>query len=332
MYIFVDNAIFVSAGLSTSPPTLVKEAVQIVCEDPGFLLPSPVAADSLSCAKSLAQWIEENFTCEIYMSFCRTTVKSITQCLPTKLSKKGRAKLWEQLFQLQISEEFLKKWEDFFRSIGVKKDTLFYQRVSDVIAELLIQQKYDSSMPRDKDLEPDTDDLTYEECNIIRYASGFILRSLKKKLSTSAHPLKDEILEHLTELVVDPNEDIAGDASTDWINMIDRGGLVHVNEMMYLMMKHMETTMRQGLKCETADTLKEDCIKAITTSDDVLFYWDLITGMWNDEEREALLNMIVELWVTIRGFAYASGWMEQYKQAAKKSIQKSKGIRKKLIE
>jgi len=119
-------------------------------------------------------------------------------------------------------------------------------------------------------------------------------------------------------LVVDPNEDIAGDASTDWINMIDRGGLVHVNEMMYLMMKHMETTMRQGLKCETADTLKEDCIKAITTSDDVLFYWDLIAGMWNDEEREALLNMIVELWVTIRGFAYASGWMEQYKQAAKK--------------
>jgi len=147
MYIFVDNAIFVSAGLSTSLPTLVKEAVQIICQDPGFLLPSPVAADSLSCAKSLAQWIEENFTSEIYTSFCRTTVKSITQCLPTKLSKKGRAKLWEQLFQLQISK-FLKKWEDFFRSIDVKKDTLFYQRVSDVIAELLFQQKYNSSVPR----------------------------------------------------------------------------------------------------------------------------------------------------------------------------------------
>jgi len=71
--------------------------------------------------------------------------------------------------------------------------TLFYQRVSDVITELLIQQKYGGSMPRDKDLAPDTGDLTYEECNIIRYASGFIPRLLKKKLSSSSHPLKDGI-------------------------------------------------------------------------------------------------------------------------------------------
>jgi len=73
-------------------------------------------------------------------------------------------------------------------------------------------------LPRDKDLAPDTGDLTYEECNIIRYASGFIPRSLKKELSSSGHPFKDEILEHLSQLVVDPNDNVAGDASTDWIN------------------------------------------------------------------------------------------------------------------
>jgi len=81
--------------------------------------------------------------------------------------------------------------------------------------------------------------------------------------------------------------------------MIDRGGPIHVNEMMYLMMKQMEITMRQSLKCENADTLKDDCIKAISTNDNVLFYWDLISGTWHDEEQEALLNMIVELRVTI---------------------------------
>jgi len=93
------------------------------------------------------------------------------------------------------------------------------------------------------------------------------------------------------ELVVDPNDDVAGDASTDWINMIDHGDLIHVNEMMYLMMKQIEI-MSQSLKCENADTLKDVCIKAITTNDDVLFYWDLISGMW---PQEALLNMIIEL-------------------------------------
>ena len=43
-----------------------------------------------------------------------------------------------------------------------------------------------------------------------------------------------------------------------------------------------------------------------------------------------LFEMIVDLWITIRGFAFASSWVEKYKMASKKSTQKTKGIRKKL--
>ena len=32
----------------------------------------------------------------------------------------------------------------------------------------------------------------------------------------------------------------------------------------------------------------------------------------------SLLRMIVELYVTIRGFSYANGWIEQYKQTHKR--------------
>jgi len=52
--------------------------------------------------------------------------------------KEKTSKAKEKLFQLHISEEFLKQWEEFLRSIGMKEDTLYYQRVSDEIAELLI--------------------------------------------------------------------------------------------------------------------------------------------------------------------------------------------------
>ena len=41
--------------------------------------------------------------------------------------------------------------------------------------------------------------------------------------------------------------------------------------------------------------------------------------------------MITEQWITIRGFSYASAWMESHKQMMKKGTQKSKGVRKKLI-
>ena len=52
---------------------------------------------------------------------------------------------------------------------------------------------------------------------------------------------------------------------------------------------------------------------------------------WDNEEADALLPIIAEQWVTVRGFSFASAWMENFKQTNKKSIQKSKGIRKQLV-
>ena len=49
-----------------------------VCEDEGFLLPSPVADESLSSAKALQPWIEENISLEFYALFCSSMVKSIS--------------------------------------------------------------------------------------------------------------------------------------------------------------------------------------------------------------------------------------------------------------
>ena len=63
-----------------------------------------------------------------------------------------------------------------------------------------------------------------------------------------------------------------------------------------------------------------------------MFYWEPILGMWEDEECDALLQMITEQWVAIHGFSYASAWMESHKQMVKKGVQKSKGIWKKLFD
>jgi len=41
---------------------------------------------------------------------------------------------------------------------------------------------------------------------------------------------------------------------------------------------------------------------------------------------EALLELLVDLFLTIRGFSYASAWVEKYKTASAKTLQKSRGI------
>ena len=68
---------------------MIKEAIEVVCQDSGFSLPSPQASASLNCAKTVEKWIDENYISESYTSFCETMIHLVTQCLPStaKMSK-----------------------------------------------------------------------------------------------------------------------------------------------------------------------------------------------------------------------------------------------------
>ena len=52
---------------------------------------------------------------------------------------------------------------------------------------------------------------------------------------------------------------------------------------------------------------------------------------WDDNEASTLLRMLVDHWVTIRGYSLTNSVVEKYKQEFKKMVQKSKGLRKNLL-
>jgi len=51
-----------------------------------------------------------------------------------------------------------------------------------------------------------------------------------------------------------------------------------------------------------------------------------------EEVSDALLKEIVRLYVAIRGFSYASFWVEKYKQLTTKSTQRSKSLCRDLYD
>ena len=53
--------------------------------------------------------------------------------------------------------------------------------------------------------------------------------------------------------------------------------------------------------------------------------------IWEENEADALLHMLVDHWVTIRGYSFASSYVERYKQKQKKTVQKSKGLRNNFL-
>ena len=40
------------------------------------------------------------------------------------------------------------------------------------------------------------------------------------------------------------------------------------------------------------------------------YFWALLSSEWEEEESEALLELLVEHYITVHGYSYASGWAE----------------------
>ena len=119
--------------------------------------------------------------------------------------------------------------------------------------------------------------------------------------------------------------------SVDWVTLVDRGGLIHVSDTMYMVFQSMELEFCQQFTVNTNETHKDVLLEKILTNEDLLSYWSMTSVNWVKEESTELLKMIAEQWITIRGFSSASEFVEMFKKQNKKTVEKSKGIRKCLI-
>ena len=144
-----------------------------------------------------------------------------------------------------------------------------------------------------------TEELTYKEANALRYVAGYVCFKIRKNISTSSHPMKDKILFCLMDLC---DEDDAPAYPSDWINAIDRGGLVRVNENTCLLFHSIERVFRCVYNRETMEAMtagvKQRLSEAVLADDDVRFFWCLLSAEIGDAEGEVLLKMIVDLFVT----------------------------------
>ena len=59
-------------------------------------------------------------------------------------------------------------------------------------------------------------------------------------------------------------------------------------------------------------------------------FWSMLSMEWEEQTIDVLLEMLVNQYVTVRGFSFASMMIEKFKQVSKKTTQKTKGIRKGL--
>ena len=95
-------------------------------------------------------------------------------------------------------------------------------------------------------------------------------------------------------------------------------------------MSAVEVVVKTWLKGRRSVEVKRELMKEVSDSVAVRKYWGEVSREWDTDQVDFIFSMVVELDVDMRGFQYVSGWMEKWKAANKKCVQKSKPLRKKV--
>ena len=316
-----------------NPNELVRRSIEAILTDECFKVPSTQAASVLATASNLVEWMKSECSQTLLKSFSEKVVATLMACFPKNVStflKSQREKTWQQYHRTRISSSYKSLWIDFVNTaVSIVPIPAFYQHVGNQVFQSILKSSF--PVNTDKELTVETS-LSYEEANALRYAAGYVCHKVDSKIKASTHPMKDKLILCLMDLC-DEDEEVTN--TSDWINAIDRGGLVRISENTFEFFRTMEMVLRCVYNTETVQEMtsatRENLCRLITTNDDVLFYWCMVTVEVDEEEANTLLEMIVNLWITVRGYSFAKSWMEMYKQAKKKSTQKCKALRRNLL-
>ena len=282
-----------------------------------------------------------------FNSFCEDVVQIMRNCFlklgRCRSNSTKRERLW-RAFHKQSVEQLPSKWKTLYTSLNIKgvADQLFDQTVNVVIYEELMKEHFVSCTGRSgpsRNCDHEVQ-LSKDEMNALRYASGYVVRKILKKYEKE-HVRKrmgikaEEFEMCLGNMAVAGDETEYTESTSEWFRRVDRGGLFPVNDETLTFFAAIEKVTRQHLPyqytTETQKNVKELVMKKISEDCDVQFYWTLISQDIDDEEHAIeLLQDIADMWITVRGFSLASTWLEECKHSKKTKVSKSKGLRKEL--
>ena len=327
----------VSAGMATaaSHPVYVEVVTNAFCRvmtDVEFSISTPRIDLAKGCVGYLQTKLDEPNMIEFMDCLCTKLTAIVDECSSVTQSKSTqRERLWKSFYRFR-SMELSTLWKELLLKLHVPQayhsDLWLAQVTARLCFEFIIKSECSVLQPGSCEPKP----LDADEHNALRYAAGYVLRSVKLKEERRKVP-NPVVVSWIAQQKVSTDIDSTSNANTyqqftkQWVEKVNRGGLYLISDSMYEVFHSMETVLRQYLGCLSSNhCMNVDDVVGYLHADDVQFYWSMLTADLDEEVSEHILRDIIRLWVTIRGFSYASTLVEQYKKA-RGALKKKKGLR-----
>ena len=171
------------------------EQVRAVLTDIVERTPTQPASNSYSCRSLLMQRgkqiLESSQSVEAFEKFSSEVVAYLSTVIDDttkrfKLNTSKRESLWAEFYQLRIyqNDKLHKLWKELLQQLKViDDDPLLKQSVYTDLFALLVKNYFGSQATTSAAPSPTTE-LTSDEANTLRYACGYVARSILRKYET----------------------------------------------------------------------------------------------------------------------------------------------------
>ena len=154
-----------------------------------------------------------------------------------------RIDMIRKFLEVRTSESFCHLWKELsVAAIGSSPEPSFFQEATDRVFQEIITAAFplkDGTIAEISNPEPET--LTYEDANVVRYIAGYVCRKIRKNIEVSSRSNKQQLLSCVEGLLGDDSDA----PSADWVDVVDRGGLLHIKEGTYMLFYAVEEEVRE---------------------------------------------------------------------------------------
>ncbi|XP_019862720.1 PREDICTED: uncharacterized protein LOC109591422 [Amphimedon queenslandica] len=298
--------------------------------DNGFNVSSTEASKAKENALQLKEWMEKNPEYLLFDQYLSQLFALWISVPPT--TSLIREQIWNRFMSFISSNQYTLFWKNLHLKAGTTHSPILSFHLTYSYFTFTLKLKYPTTISSiEMSRSPETSHLQYDEENAIWYIGGYIIRQIKKRSQyTHLHDMIDSFLEAES----DDDDDVGGDIkdsqdhAQQWLNLINRGGLLKCSNDFYQLLRCVEFEMKAILP-PTSSNIGELGVlsKTIAEKETVLEMWKILQN-YDTENTDKLKEEIISIYIKIRIKAYLMKSMEALKKAKeKKNIQKSLSFR-----
>ena len=249
-----------------------------------------------------------------------------------------REKMWKGYHILCSDPDFIKEFISYLRPALSDQpcSTIFVQTLVRKLFEKIVLRK--TTVPLHSEVPAETKITSIEE-NILRYAAGYVPFALRKQCMKTQCKNKDEKIQCLNAIGVcgeDDSQQSFLEYTKYWMEKQNRGGLFQLKNYAYLFFRTVEQHCRKNFRKERIQTITDasdirlPVLNTVFKDNVAVEHWARATAGQNQLVSNQVMQMCVKLWVNIRGHAFATNWIENFKHAQTSEAKKKKSLRKGL--